>query len=110
MHLLCAPAISIYLDWQGQHLVIPDFSFMMSSLIPFTERWNTEGCQGRDVRSGVCVSPLPLLLAHLLVMFCREGYQGFRACELHTQIVFVKYGIKVDKDNAHLVFTEIPSR
>ena len=44
-----------YLDWQGQHLVKPDFSSMMSSLIPFTERWNTEGCQGRDVRSGVCV-------------------------------------------------------
>ena len=81
--------------------MIPDFSSMMSSLIPFTERWNTEGCKGRDVRSGVCVSPLPLLLTHLLVMFYREGYQGFRACELHTQIVFVKYGIKVDRDDAH---------
>jgi len=43
-------------------------------------------------------------------MFYHEGYQGFRACELHTQIVFVKYGIKVDRDDAHHVFTEMPSR
>jgi hypothetical protein len=43
-------------------------------------------------------------------MFCREEYQGFRACELHTQIVFVKYGIKVDKDDAHHLITEMPSR
>jgi hypothetical protein len=56
----------------------------------------------------VCVSPLPLLLAHLLVMFCREGYQGFMACELHTQIVFVKYGIKVDRDDAHQYSLKCP--
>ena len=58
----------------------------------------------------MCVSPLPLLLGHLLVMFCHEGYQGFRACELHTQIVFVKYGIKVDRDDAHYLWTEMTSR
>ncbi|CAD6225978.1 unnamed protein product [Miscanthus lutarioriparius] len=33
-----------------------------------------------------------------------------RACELHTQIVFVKYGIKVDRDDAHHLWTEMTSR